>query len=88
MFWANGEELEMYEQVVAELYGHSRGGCGTLSSWFKVAAQFPSTGEQHLADISRHLHSAPASLIFLVDVSWGKARWKVGGKVLSTVATA
>jgi len=53
MFWANGEELDLYEQVVAELYDHGHGDCETLLSWFKVAVQFPCTGQKHSADVEQ-----------------------------------
>ena len=50
------DEEEIFEHMcsdVVELYGHSRGGCGTLSSWFKVAVQLSCTGQKHSADIDQ-----------------------------------
>jgi len=62
----------MYEQVVVELYDHGHGGCGTLSSWYNVAVQFPSTGEKHPVESEQ----APAQRMhlthFFVDVPWKK----------------
>ena len=78
----------MYEQVVTELYDHGYGGCETWSSSFKVAVQFPCTGEQHPA----HIEQASAQRIrlahFLRRCVMKKVRGNVGRKVLSTVATA